>query len=229
MTKQHRPWGFLHSDCFLLLQIVLWVCMKKSISHIFHIPMVIQHCCFPKFQILYVLLLQENTCPHILHFQGFSSVYILLAENKFEYNSMLFREYRIVSIPCIYMVSFFYFLHIATTDSLCSSFARKYLPAFLTFVRFLFIMDSSCRKQIWISLGDCAILAFIWFFFGVNFFPSFYHSWNSSYKLHFQEDLVIIKIDSFVLSKATTRSSTCLAFLWLISFNDSSESIQNFF
>ena len=112
-------------------------------------------------QILYVLLLRENTCPHFLHLYGFSSVWILLAENKFEYP-------------------------LGTAQSL-------HLYGF---------------SLVWIS------------------FHLFY---NSCYKLHFQEDLFIFKIDSFVLSKATTRFSTWPTFLWLVSFNDSSESIQNFF
>ena len=166
---------FLHSYCFLLLQIILWVCMKKRISHIFHIPMVIHHCCFPKFQILYVLLLQEiparisyicrvslqyifflqktnliiiqcclgttelfaflafiwflsfsffilqqqilnvlllqeNTCLHFLHLYGFSSLWIFLAENKFEYPLGTAQSLHLCGFSLVWISSIFFII-----------------------------------------------------------------------------------------------------------------------
>ena len=137
-----------------------------------------------------------------------------------------------------FMVGVFQFLHIETTDSLCSSFARKCLAAFLAFVQFLFSIDSAFRKYIRIFCNilyeNCGQSLHLY---------GFHLVWNSSVlldeysvissnKFHFQKDLMIFEIGSFMGFQENKRSSTFLAFIWLVSFMDSSwssESILHFF
>ena len=61
------------------------------------------------FFILQQQILQENTCPHFLHLYGFSSLWILLAENKLEYplgtvQSLHFYGFSLVWISSIFFI-----------------------------------------------------------------------------------------------------------------------------
>ena len=61
-------------------------------------------------QILYVLLLQENTCPHFLHLYGFSSLWILLAENKFEYPLGTAQSLHLYGFSLVWISSIFFII-----------------------------------------------------------------------------------------------------------------------
>ena len=61
-------------------------------------------------QILYFLLLRENSCPHFLHLYGFSSVWILLAENKFEYPLGTAQSLHLYGFSLVWISSIFFII-----------------------------------------------------------------------------------------------------------------------
>ena len=132
--------------------------------------------------------------------------------NIFQYSLGTTQFWTILAF--IWFLSFCFF--ILKQQILCVLILQgKCLPAF---VRFLFSIDSSCRKKFEYSaiffmdytiLGNpCIYMVSIRCEILLIYLMSI---------LHFQKDLIIFQIDSFMGSQEDTRFSTFFAFLWLVS------------